>query len=128
VWFNLSEERSYQKPQPAKLTKVHELGPDTQNPVRVLGIVVDSTDGMFLIQDIYDDAEDTQKSIWVSCDQALEVEKKYLLIGNVLSETLDDEKRMRLDATIALNVEGLDVLTYREAVEMESEVIKAVKS
>jgi hypothetical protein len=128
VWFNLSEERSYQKPQPAKLTKVHELGPDTQNPVRVLGIVVDSTDGMFLIQDIYDDAEDTQKSIWVSCDQALDVEKKYLLIGNVLSETLDDEKRMRLDATIALNVEGLDVLTYREAVEMESEVIKAVKS
>lgn len=107
---------------------MHELGPDTQNPVRVLGIVVDSTDGMFLIQDIYDDAEDTQKSIWVSCDQALEVEKKYLLIGNVLSETLDDEKRMRLDATIALNVEGLDVLTYREAVEMESEVIKAVKS
>ena len=128
MWFNLSEERSYQKPQPARLTKVHELGPDTQNPVRVLGIVVDSTDGMFLIQDIYDDAEDTQKSIWVSCDQALEVEKKYLLIGNVLSETLDDEKRMRLDATIALNVEGLDVLTYREAVEMESEVIKAVKS
>jgi hypothetical protein len=128
VWFNLSEERSYQKPQPARLTKVHEIGPDTQNPIRILGIVVDSVDGMFLIQDIFDDAEDAQKNIWVSCDQALEVEKKYLLIGSVLSESLDDEKGKRLDATIALDIEGLDILTYREAVEMESDVIRAVKS
>lgn len=102
------------------------MKPEIRNPVRILGIVVDTVSGTALVQDIYDDVKDA-KRIWVSFEHELEMEKKYLLVGNVTQETVDDENRMLLDATIALNIDELDIDAYREALEMENAVISAVK-
>lgn len=127
AWIILSEEKTYQKPQPARLVRISEIATDTPSPVRILGIVVDSVSGISLVQDLYVEANDAGK-IWVSSEKELEVEKKYLLVGNLMQETVDGEKRMRLDATISLNIDDLDIDIYREAVEMEESVVDAVRS
>lgn len=123
----LSEDKTYQKPRPAPLVRVGEIDADTPSPVRILGIVVDSVSGASLVQDLYVEAKDAGK-IWVSSEKELEVEKKYMLVGNLVHETVDDETRMRLDATVSLSIDDLDIDTYREALEMESSVVDAVKS
>jgi hypothetical protein len=79
------------------------------------------------VQDIYDDVKDADK-IWVSFEDELELEKKYILIGNVTQDTIDDETRLVMNATIALDIDELDIDMYREAVEMERSVINAMKS
>lgn len=106
---------------------IREIESDVKEPVRILGIVVDSVSGSLLVQDIYDDVSNAKK-IWVSFEQELDLGKKCLFVGHMKKETVDGEQRMLLDATIALDINGLDVDTYREAVEMESSIVNAVKS
>ncbi|TFF95399.1 hypothetical protein EU546_03320 [Candidatus Thorarchaeota archaeon] len=107
--------------------RIRELDSEMNEPARILGIVVDNVSGIALVQDIYDDVKDAEK-IWVSFEDELEMEKKYILIGDVTQDTVDDEKRLVLNATIAFGIDELDIDLYREAVEMERSVIDAMKS
>jgi hypothetical protein len=122
----LTEEKKFPRRKAAKLTTIRNISPSTDGPVRVLGIVVDSSPGTALIQDIYDSDVEKAGSIWVSVEGSLEVKKKYLIIGEVTSKTVDGSQEVRLNASIAHDVDTLDVGMYKEVLEMEDVVRKAM--
>jgi len=121
----LTEEKSFPRRKPSKLTTIRDLSPDTSGPVRIMGIVVDVSPGLAVVQDIYDDVKKAGK-IQVSVEQALELSKKYLFIGEVTEKTTDDGKELRLNALIAHDIDALDIALYKEVQDLEGKVTRTV--
>lgn len=90
-----------------------------------MGIVVDSGPGFAVIQDIFDDVKKAEK-IQVSIDGSLEIQHKYMLIGDVTEKTGDDGKELRLNIRIAHNIDTLDLALYKEALEMDEQITRAM--
>jgi hypothetical protein len=90
-----------------------------------MGIVIESNPGASLVQDIYDNVDDAAKII-VTVEGTLNVAEKYLLIGEVTEKTGSDGKELRLAASLAYNINNLDTKMYKQAIEMEDEVIRAL--
>jgi hypothetical protein len=122
----LTEEKTNLKKQASKLTTIRNISPSIDGPVRVLGIVVNSSPGAALIQDLYDSDVDNAGSIWVNVEGTLDVKKRCLIIGEVTTKTVDGTKEARLNATIVYDIEGLDIGMYKEIIEMEDEVRKTM--
>lgn len=122
----MTEEKKNLRNKASKLTTIRNISPSIDGPVRVLGIVVDSSLGTALIQDLYDSEVDKAGSIWVSVEGTLELKKKYLIIGEVTTKTSKDTKEARLNATIVHDIDNLDIEMYKEILEMEDEVQKTM--
>ena len=122
----MTEEKKFPRRKASKLTTIRNISPSVEGPVRVLGIVVNSSPGQALIQDIYDSDVNKAGSIWVGVEGTLEVKKKYLIIGEVTTKTVDGKKEARLNASIVHDIEGLDIGMYRDSIAMEDEVRKTM--
>lgn len=91
-----------------------------------MGIVVDASPGLAVVQDIYDDDVKKAGKIHVSIEGTLELSKKYLFIGEVTEKTTDDGKELRLNASIAHDIDELDIALYKEVQDMEEKVTRAM--
>jgi hypothetical protein len=122
----LTEEKKFIRKKPSRLTPISEISAESAGPVRILGIVVDSSPGTALIQDLY--VEDVKKagSIWITIEGTLEPEKKYLIIGDVTEKTDGDNKIPWLNAILAHDIDSLDIALYKEVLELEEKVTKAM--
>jgi hypothetical protein len=122
----LTEEKKFTPRKPSKLTTIRELSADTSGPVRIMGIVVDTSPGLAVIQDIYDDDVKKAGKIQVSVEASLELKKKYLIIGEVTQKTTDDGKELRLNASLVHDIDALDVALYKEVQDMEGKVTRTM--
>ncbi|MHA1768409.1 MAG: hypothetical protein ACTSV3_00975 [Candidatus Thorarchaeota archaeon] len=122
----LTEERRYSRRKAGKLVRIRDIAPDESNPIRILGIVVDADTDTFLVQDIFDDSVDDAEKIWVMCETPLDLGKKYLLIGNIVQESLEESEGLKMNATVAYDIGSLNLSLYRSAVELESKIIESV--
>lgn len=91
-----------------------------------MGIVVDSSPGLAVVQDIYDDDIKNAGKIQVSIEGSLELQKRYLFIGEITEKTTDGEKELRLNALIAHDIDSLDIALYKEVLNLEEKVTKAM--
>ena len=123
----LAEEKSYPRRKPSKLMRIRDLSAKTTDPVRIMGIVVDSSPGFAVIQDIFDDVKKAKK-IQVSVEGTLEIKLKYMLIGELTEKKVEGGKELRLNATIAHNIDTFDIALYKETLEMEEKVTRAMSS
>jgi len=105
--------------------KIQDLSLETTDPVRIMGIVVDSGAGFAVIQDIFDDSKKKGK-IMVSIEGELELKRKFLIIGEVTEKKVEGNKELRLNASIAHNIDDLDLALYIEALEMEEKVARTM--
>jgi len=105
--------------------KIQDLSAKTTDPVRIMGIVVDSGPGFAVVQDIFDDGKNKGK-IMVSVEGELELEQKFLIIGEVTEKKVEGGKELRLNASITHSIDDLDVALYKEALEMEETVTRAM--
>jgi len=122
----VTEEKSFPHRKPSKLTKIRKLSKDTSGPVRIMGIVVDASPGLAVVQDIYDEDVKNAGKIQVSVEGSLELSKKYLFIGEVTEKTTDDGKELRLNASIAHDIDSLDIALYKEVLDMEEKVTRTM--
>jgi hypothetical protein len=122
----LAEEKQYSRRKASKLTTIRNISPSINGPVRILGIVVNSSPGTALVQDLYDSDIEKAGSIWVGVEGTLEVKKKYLIIGDVTTKTVDGKDEARLNATIVHDIDNLDIGLYKEIIEMEDAVSKTM--
>jgi hypothetical protein len=106
--------------------RIRELSSDEEGPIRVLGIVVDAHPDSYLVQDIYDEGVDDREKIWVFSENPLEQGKKYLLIGSLVHESLEETEGLRMNADVAFNIDGLNMNLYRKAVSLEQDVLQAL--
>ena len=119
-------EEKYPRAKPAKLITVRSLSADTENPVKIMGIVVEAQPGIALVQDILDDV-DNAGSIWAIVEGMLEIAQKYILIGDVTEKkTSDDDKELRLAVSLSYNIDSLDIALYKETLELEEKVNQAL--
>jgi hypothetical protein len=123
--MTLAEEKKYPRRKPAKMVTIRSLSADTEGPVRIMGIVIESTPGASLVQDIYDNVEEAAKII-VTVEGTLNVDEKYLLIGEVTEKTGSEGKELRLAASLACNINNLDTKFYKQTIELEDEVARAL--
>ncbi len=121
----LTEEKKYPRTPHAPLMRVRNLSADIPGSVRILGIVLRPDSGSALVQDIYDDV-DKAKSIWVLVEGTLVADEKYLLIGNIIERKTSGGKEIRLDVSIAHNINSLDIKLYKEAMELEAELVRTM--
>ncbi len=91
-----------------------------------MGIVVDASPGLAVIQDIYDDDVKKAGKIQVIVEASLELKKRYLFIGEVTEKIVDDGKELRLNASIAHDIDTLDVALFKEVQDMEGKVTKTM--
>lgn len=91
-----------------------------------MGIVVDASPGLAVVQDIYDDDVKKAGKIQVSVEGSLEMKKRYLFIGEVTEKTVDGGKELRLNASIAHDIDTLDVALYKEVQDMEEKVTRTM--
>jgi hypothetical protein len=122
----LTEEKKFIRKKASRLTTIRDISPESHGPVRILGIVVDSSPGSALVQDLYDDDVKKAGSIWITIEGTLEPKKKYLIIGDVTEKTDGDNKILWLNATIAHEIDTLDIALYKEVLELEKKVIKTM--
>ncbi len=122
----VTEEKSFPRREPSKLTTIRKLSSDTRGPVRIMGIVVDASPGLVVVQDIYDEDVKNAGKIQVSVEESLEVSKKYMFIGEVTEKTIDTGKELRLNASIAHNIDTLDIALYKEVRDMEGKVTRTM--
>jgi hypothetical protein len=121
----LTEERKFPRKKPAKLCTVRSLTTNNKDPVKIMGIVIESSPGMAVIQDIYDDVDKAGKLI-VTVEGTLNETEKYILIGNVTEKEGSKGKELRLSVSLAYNINDLDIKTYKEVLELDSEVEKTL--
>lgn len=121
----MAEEKKFPRKRAAKLMRVRDLTPDTENPVRILGIVIESSPGVALIQDIYDNVEKSGKIV-VVVEGTLEVAKKFLFIGDVTEKTVEGRKELQVAASISHNIDALDIKLYKETLDLEESVIQTL--
>ena len=122
----MTEEKKFIRKKPSRLTTIREISHSSRGLVRVLGIVVDSSPGSALVQDLYD--EDVKKAgrIWVSVEGTLEIKKKYLIIGE-LTEKIDGQSKIPwLNATLVHDIDVLDIALYKEVLDLEGKVTKTM--
>jgi hypothetical protein len=124
--IKLTEERKFTPRKPSKLTTIRNLSVDTSGPIRIMGIVVDVSPGLAVVQDIYDDDVKKAGKIQVSVEQSLELKKKYLIIGEVTEKTTDDGKELRLNASLVHDIDTLDIALYKEVQDMEEKVTRTM--
>lgn len=122
----LTEERSYQRRKAGKLVRIRELNSDEEGPIRILGIVVDIQSDAYLVQDIYDEVVDDREQIWVRSNTELEQGKRYLIIGRLIHESLEESEGLEMTADVAFGIDGLNVNLYRNAMELEGDVLRAL--
>jgi len=122
----LTEEKSFPRKKPSKLTTIRNLSADTSGPVRIMGIVVDASPGFVVVQDIYDDDIKKAGKIQVSVEGSLELKKRYLFIGEITEKTVDGGKELRLNASLAHDIDTLDVALYKEVQDMEGKVTRTM--
>ncbi|MFX1578955.1 MAG: hypothetical protein ACFFBJ_04860 [Promethearchaeota archaeon] len=122
----MTEEKKFTPRKPSKLTTIRNLSADTSGPVRIMGIVVDSSPGLAVVQDIYDDDIKNAGKIQVSIEGSLELQKRYLFIGEITEKTTDGEKELRLNALIAHDIDSLDIALYKEVLNLEEKVTKTM--
>jgi len=122
----LTEEKRFIRKKPSRLTTIREISSESRGPVRILGIVVDSSPGSALVQDLYDEDVKKAGSIWITIEGTLEPKKKYLIIGDVTEKTDGDTKIPWLNATLAHDVDALDIALYKEVLELEEKVTKTM--
>jgi hypothetical protein len=122
----LTEEKKFTRKKPSRLTTIRGISPESPGPVRILGIVVDSSPGSALVQDLYDEDIKKAGSIWISIEGTLEPKKKYLIIGEVTEKTDGDKKIPWLNATLAHDIDTLDITMYKEVLALEEKVTKAM--
>ncbi len=91
-----------------------------------MGIVVDASPGLAVVQDIYDDDVKKAGKIQVSVEGSLELKKRYLFIGEVTEKTVDGGKELRLNASIAHDIDTLDVALYKEVQDLEGKVTRTM--
>jgi hypothetical protein len=120
----LTEEK-YPRAKPAKLVTVRSLSANTENPVKIMGIVVEAQPGIALLQDIFDDV-DNAGSIWAIVEGTLEIAQKYILIGDVTEKKTSDGKELRLAVSLSYNIDSLDIALYKETLELEEKVNQAL--
>ncbi len=121
----MTEEKKYPRAKPAKLVTVRSLSADTENPVKIIGIVVEAQPGIALIQDILDDV-DNAGSIWAIVEGTLDVAQKYIFIGDVTEKKTQDDNELRLAVSLAYNIDSLDIALYKETLELEERVNQAL--
>jgi len=80
---------------------------------------------MAIVQDIYDDVDKAGKLI-VTVEGTLNETEKYILIGNVTEKEGSKGKELRLSVTLAYNINDLDIKTYKEVLELDSQVEKTL--
>ena len=124
--IKLTEEKKFTPRKPSKLTTIRNLSADTSGPVRIMGIVVDTSPGLAVVQDIYDDDIKKAGKIQVSVEGSIELKKRYLFIGEVTEKTVDGGKELRLNALLAHDIDTLDVALYKEVQDMEGKVTRAM--
>jgi hypothetical protein len=90
-----------------------------------MGIVVDTSPGLAVVQDIYDDVKKARK-IQVSIEAPLDVSKKYIFIGEVTEKTTDDGIELRLNASIAHDIDALDIALFKEVQDLEGKVTRTM--
>lgn len=118
-------EEKYPRAKPAKLVTVRSLSANTENPVKIMGIVVEAQPGIALLQDILDDV-DNAGSIWAIVEGTLEIAQKYILIGDVTEKKTSDGKELRLAVSLSYNIDSLDIALYKETLELEEKVNQAL--
>ncbi len=116
------EKKSFPPRKPARLTTVRELSPETKGLVRILGIVVEARTGAALVQDIMDEVGHAV-TIPVTVEGTLEVAQKYMLIGEVAEKTTSKGKEKQLVASIAHNVDELDIKEFKQTLDLEKKVL-----
>lgn len=122
----MTEEKRFIRKKPSRLTTIREISSESRGPVRILGIVVDSSPGSALVQDLYDEDVKKAGSIWITIEGTLEPKKKYLIIGDVTEKTDGDTKIPWLNAILAHDVDALDIALYKEVLELEEKVTKTM--
>ena len=88
-------------------------------------LVIDAQPGMALVQDIYDNVEDTTK-IKVFVEGLLQVESKYMLIGRVTEKSTKSGTELIFNAELAHNIDGLDIQLYKQTLELEGAVLQTL--
>ena len=121
----MTEERKFPIRESAKLTKIRDLSSDTKGPVKVMGLVVESSPGSALVQDIYDEVENA-KSILINVEGALEPTHKYILIGEVTEKATPDGMELRLAVSLAHDINTFEIKLYKESLELEKEIGRAL--
>lgn len=102
------------------------MAPDTKGPVRILCIVIQSKPGSALVQDLLHDDIDDAKVIPVLVEGELTVNEKYILIGEVTERKTDGEKTMVFSASLAHNVNHLDIIAFKDTVAMRRKIEDAL--
>ena len=92
-----------------------------------MGIVVDASPGLVLVQDIYDDDVKKAGKIQVSIEGTLELQKRYLFIGEVTEKTGDGGKELRLNALLAHDIDDLNIALYKEVQDIGEKVTKTMR-
>jgi len=122
----LTEEKKYPRAKPAKLVTVRSLSADAENPIKIMGIVVEAQPGIALVQDILDDDVDNAGSIWAIVEGTLDVAQKYILIGDVTEKKASDGNELRLAVSLSYSIDSLDVALYKETLGLEEKVNQAL--
>jgi hypothetical protein len=122
----LTEEKKFIRKKPSRLTTIRDISPEFRGPVRIIGIVVDSSPGSALVQDLYDEDVKKAGSIWITIEGTLEPKKKYLIIGDVTEKTDGEDKIPWLNAILAHDIDALDIALYKEVLELEKKVTKTM--
>jgi hypothetical protein len=87
--------------------------------------VIEAQAGVAIVQDIYDNVDEAAK-IKVFVEGTLEVDKKYILLGSVTEKSIKDGSELILNASLAHNIDSLDVKLYKQALELEGAVLQVL--
>ncbi|MBN2229851.1 MAG: hypothetical protein JW779_09685 [Candidatus Thorarchaeota archaeon] len=122
----MTEEKKFTRKKPSRLIKIRDISPSTDGPIRILGTVIDSSPGAALVQDLFDEDRKKAGSIWITIEGTLEVKKKYLIIGELTEKTDGEIKIPWLNATLAHDIDTLDLNLYKEILALEDKVVKTM--
>lgn len=114
-------EKSFRARRPSPLVTIRSLNSDIEGPIRIIGLVVEARPGTAIVQDLMDDV-DSAGSIQVIVEGQLEVEHKYILIGEVTEKKTDHGKTLILNADIAHDITDLDIREFKRTLDLEREV------
>ena len=87
--------------------------------------VIESQPGLALVQDIYDNVENATK-IKVFAEGTLEVDTKYMLIGTVTEKSNKSGTELVFNAELVYNIDNLDVLLYKQTLDLEGAVLQTL--
>lgn len=121
----MSEQTAFRRKQPARLMRIRELSKSVSGPVRIMCIVVDAKEGVATVQDIMDELGKAA-TIETTVEGVLQVGQKYILIGEVTERKNKGGTDLRLDVSLAQNINALDIKEFKEALKLEQSVLQAI--